>query len=294
MQAQREAVAVSVFPGGADTVPEGLFADLAHHIGGMRGGFGLRGFIACGDCGGPLSACWSKGKAKRPSYYLCPKVGCPSYRKSIRRADVEGEFEGLLQKLQPSPGLFKLTRAMFEDAWEQRAAHTASLVAAATKQVREIDKQIDGLVNRILEATSPRVITAYQKRVSALEAERLAAQERVASIAPSRDTFEQKFELAMGFLSSPWNIWVNGSLRLRRTVLRSAFTERLVYCRKSGLRTPALSIPFCAISDRWGDSLETDSSMARPAGLEPATVRLEGGCSIRLSYGRLSASAYPL
>ena len=26
--------------------------------------------------------------------------------------------------------------------------------------------------------------------------------------------------------------------------------------------------------------------MARPAGLDPATVRLEGGCSIQLSYGR--------
>ena len=25
--------------------------------------------------------------------------------------------------------------------------------------------------------------------------------------------------------------------------------------------------------------------MARPAGIEPATTRLEGGCSIRLSYG---------
>jgi hypothetical protein len=25
--------------------------------------------------------------------------------------------------------------------------------------------------------------------------------------------------------------------------------------------------------------------MARPAGLEPATIRLEGGCSIQLSYG---------
>ena len=27
--------------------------------------------------------------------------------------------------------------------------------------------------------------------------------------------------------------------------------------------------------------------MARPAGLEPATIRLEGGCSIQLSYGHL-------
>lgn len=26
--------------------------------------------------------------------------------------------------------------------------------------------------------------------------------------------------------------------------------------------------------------------MVRPAGFEPATTRLEGGCSIQLSYGR--------
>ncbi len=28
--------------------------------------------------------------------------------------------------------------------------------------------------------------------------------------------------------------------------------------------------------------------MARPAGFEPATTRLEGGCSIQLSYGRIA------
>lgn len=31
-----------------------------------------------------------------------------------------------------------------------------------------------------------------------------------------------------------------------------------------------------------------DRQMAHPAGLEPATIRLEGGCSIQLSYGHLS------
>ena len=33
--------------------------------------------------------------------------------------------------------------------------------------------------------------------------------------------------------------------------------------------------------------LVPDSPMAHPAGLEPATIRLEGGCSIQLSYGRV-------
>ena len=33
--------------------------------------------------------------------------------------------------------------------------------------------------------------------------------------------------------------------------------------------------------------LEPSTPMAHPAGLEPATIRLEGGCSIQLSYGRV-------
>lgn len=32
--------------------------------------------------------------------------------------------------------------------------------------------------------------------------------------------------------------------------------------------------------------LVPEPEMAHPAGLEPATIRLEGGCSIQLSYGR--------
>ena len=33
-------------------------------------------------------------------------------------------------------------------------------------------------------------------------------------------------------------------------------------------------------------SIESLTIMAHPAGFEPATIRLEGGCSIQLSYGR--------
>jgi hypothetical protein len=38
-------------------------------------------------------------------------------------------------------------------------------------------------------------------------------------------------------------------------------------------------------------TLAKHGKMARPAGFEPATTRLEGGCSIQLSYGRAYAVA---
>jgi hypothetical protein len=38
--------------------------------------------------------------------------------------------------------------------------------------------------------------------------------------------------------------------------------------------------------------LMPEPKMAHPAGLEPATIRLEGGCSIQLSYGRFISAFY--
>ncbi|MFG5384189.1 recombinase family protein [Yoonia sp. R2-816] len=78
--------------------------------------FPLRGFVQCDDCGEALTACWSTSKTgKKHPYYLCKTKGCDSYRKSIKRDQIEGDFEGLLQALEPSKGLFQLAKAMFRD-----------------------------------------------------------------------------------------------------------------------------------------------------------------------------------
>lgn len=40
------------------------------------------------------------------------------------------------------------------------------------------------------------------------------------------------------------------------------------------------------LRNRW-ESLGMACKMVRPAGLEPATLGLEGRCSIQMSYGRI-------
>ena len=46
---------------------------------------------------------------------------------------------------------------------------------------------------------------------------------------------------------------------------------------------------LCQLSYVHHRPAEISPSLARPAGLEPATLGLEGRCSIRLSYGRIVA-----
>ena len=89
----------------------------------LNADFPLRGFVLCGDCAGPLTACWSTSKTgKRHAYYHCYTKGCPSHRKSIKKADLEGQFVAVLKNLSPPVALLKLAAAMFKRAWEIRGS----------------------------------------------------------------------------------------------------------------------------------------------------------------------------
>ncbi|MFQ6549895.1 recombinase family protein [Aestuariibius sp. 2305UL40-4] len=230
--------------------------------------FPLRNFILCNDCQKPLTSCWSKSKTgKKHPYYLCHTKGCPSYRKSIRRDELEGAFADMLQTMQPTDGLFALVRQMFKDAWDQQLARVQSQSGEAKRQIKAIEKQVDGLMDRIVEANSSSVISAYEAKIDRLETEKLLLTEKLRKTGQPKRSFEEMFELAMAFLASPWKLWASGNLPLQRTVLKLAFAERLAYCRKEGLRTPKTTLPFKAL-----EAFSTgEREMARWGGFEPPT-----------------------
>ncbi|MEO1537896.1 MAG: recombinase family protein [Pseudomonadota bacterium] len=229
--------------------------------------FPLRGFILCNDCSKPLTACWSKGKNQKYPYYLCPTKGCASYRKSIKRDQLESEFESVLQSLQPTENLFALVKTMFRDAWDMRLARASQATKSMQASIKKIETQVDQLLDRIVDASSDSVVSAYEKRIAKLEREKLLAAEKIAKSGKPRHTFEESFEHAMAFLANPWSIWENADLAMKKTVLRLAFVEPLPYCRNQGLRTPNLALPFKAL----GDICSQQCEMARWGGFEPPT-----------------------
>ncbi|MFB2553990.1 hypothetical protein [Ensifer soli] len=171
-------------------------------------------------------------------------MGSDHYRKSIRRDVIENEFAGLLERLTPAPRLIALARMMFKDAWNQRLAQASDIGRSIEREVANVEKQINTLLDRIVDASSHSVVAAYEKRIATLERQKLSLFERGQTGAVRHGAFEELFELAIDFLASPSKLWRSGKFEYQKLVLRLTFADRLAWCSENGFRTPEITLPF--------------------------------------------------
>ncbi len=156
--------------------------------------FPLRGFVTCGTCENPLTANFSKSKTgKRHPYYMCFTKGCESYRKSIRRADIEGEFETLLKQMRPSAKLLHCLKVIFKREWELRLDQMREIKKSLRRDIAGLDKQIETLMDRIVDAESTTAITAYERRIVRLAKEKLLKGEQLENGTAPQRPFEEMF-----------------------------------------------------------------------------------------------------
>ncbi|EIE52909.1 resolvase-like protein [Salipiger aestuarii] len=101
---------------------------------------------------------------------------------------------------------FDRVRSMFKDAWDQRLGQAKARSQAAQAEVKKLAKQIDSLVDRIVESQNDRVTKAYESRIAKLEREKIRLEETIAKSGKSKHTFEELFELSMSSLASLWKI----------------------------------------------------------------------------------------
>jgi len=225
--------------------------------------FPLRGHVVCSDCGTPLTACWSKGSHKKYPYYLCPKRG---------RDKLEGEFENLIGQATPSDALFKVGKGMFKELWDYESSQAENTAKAMSAKLIKIEGQLSKLLERILDASVPSVIKAYEERVRQLELEKQALKEKTALSIKPASTFDETLRTAFEFLKNPLILWHSGRIEERQLLLKLTFSKRLAYSRKEGFRTANFSLPFKVL----GQFLGGENQMAHPTGFEPVTSAFGG------------------
>ncbi len=193
--------------------------------------FPLRGAMVCGHCGTTLTGCWSSGSHAHYAYYLCPKKGCAVYGKSTRRDVVESEFASLLSAMRPAESLLRLADARFRDLWNEQAAAAKTGVKSVETDLRKIDSDIDHLMDRIVAAESDTLITAYERKIHALEEKRVQLRESIVACGKPLADYDTTFRTAIEFLANPCNLWNSPRLEDKRAVLKLAFADRLQYLR---------------------------------------------------------------
>ncbi len=245
--------------------------------------FPLRGFVLCDDCGNAMTSAWSKGCRKHYAYYLCQTRGCASKGKSVPRAKMEDSFGDILKSLVPSKPLISAMKAMVKDAWDMRLAQARERKAEWARQIKETEKQIEGLVDRLVETSSQSVVAACEGRIEKLERQKILLTEKAEKTLPAKGQRESCIELALQFLTSPWEIYKNGSYAARRSVLKLAFVEPVRYSRNEGYRTINSAFPFKMlkeITDPNGEMvlLERIELSTSPLPRECSTSELQQRC----------------
>ncbi len=115
-------------------------------------------------------------------------------------ARIDEGFATILQNMQPTKGLFAVAKAMFIDAWEARRAEAQGAKDAVIRQAKEVEKQIEGLLDRLIEAASPSVVKAYETRIEKLGRDKLVLAERASRTLPEKGRLEV-------LSNSPWCFW---------------------------------------------------------------------------------------
>lgn len=232
--------------------------------------FPLRGFVTCADCGNPYTANWAKGRNRYYPYYLCMTKGCSSYGKSIQRDVLEGAFEELLQSLTPEPEVVELTHAMLRRLWDERNANQTAQLEEQKRQVIEIDRKSEQLLDRITQVSDERIIEKYENRLRELDLSKAVISERIGNSGQPLEDFDSTFRTALDFLENPQKLWGSDRIEDKKMVCRIAFSGKISYVRNEGVRTAPIALPLRVLQGFEGGK----KGMVGDAGIEPATSRV--------------------
>ena len=92
----------------------------------------------------------------------------------------------------------------YEDNVQRRMGSTPkTTLHDVRKESRKLDKQIEGLLDRIVTTKSESVISVYEKRIEKLELGKMVMSEKLENKPKPVHSFTETFELSLKFIANP-------------------------------------------------------------------------------------------
>ena len=229
--------------------------------------FPLRGFVCCADCNKSLRAAWTQGRSALYGYYVCQTKDCRSRGKSIKREVIEGQFEALLRRMRPSKDLFDAIYVLMKAWWDHYLDRSKDGIAILKTEMVQLERQADKLIDLIVDAVSPDLRSRYEVRLRQIDLDKVKLNEKMIAYGQPKQTFDAAYRTAMLFLSNPLKLWVSEVGEGKISVLKLAFSEKLIFARDEGYRTAKTSMPFSLLEALPGNI----SGLVELSGVEPLT-----------------------
>lgn len=199
----------------------------------------LRSVVVCESCwhvltGWPsLSHTW-----KTYFYYSCRQRGCETYGKSFGADKIHTEFEATLETFKIKQSVITLLEVVCKDFHGIIAKDMEKKNTYSAKELKEIDKSIEQIQDRILWTDDTKIISLYEKKLRELldKKQNLESMSDWASVKQIMDLWKL-IEDTKPLLENPSKIRQEVEIEDKRLLIKVLFGNKMSYWKISGLWT---------------------------------------------------------
>lgn len=195
-----------------------------------------RGLVNCDTCGSHLTAMWAKKRTYR--YYFCQNKKCEFRAKAIPLEHIEKGFDHILSHLNLSQDLEQEIKSTFDKVWKEETSDLIKQDLQRLKDIETVEQQIAEFAKLSVKAKNEFVRNSYETQIEKLSEDLIRLKGVVSINQTDLDTpYQTALEKVIEFLKSPYDIWVNATLKEKHELYFFIFERKLAFNHKTGYQT---------------------------------------------------------
>lgn len=186
----------------------------------------LSGFIKCGECGMSITSekhtkTYKNGTKQTFTYYRCSKKGAKCSQPYIRESKLEKQVTDYLSTLEVDKDFFALAVGWLKEQKEQETSIRESARKQLELEHTKVIKRLDRLMDLRLDATDEEDMDEIDNKRRTLKIEKKNIKDNLDRLYTRIDNFDQHLITAMDFSMKARELFKNGDLNAKRTVINA-------------------------------------------------------------------------